>query len=54
MSDPDLGWIMGKTLIGDHDVLHLLPQPIESLTHALAWNDCQVCYYAARAVVAML
>ncbi|KZV49068.1 hypothetical protein F511_11019 [Dorcoceras hygrometricum] len=42
MSDPDLGWSMGKTLIGDHDVLHLLPQPTESLTHALAWNACQV------------
>ncbi|KZV38518.1 hypothetical protein F511_37631 [Dorcoceras hygrometricum] len=42
MSDPDLGWSMGKTLIGDHEVLHLLPQPTESLTHALAWNACQV------------
>ncbi|KZV50797.1 guanylate-binding protein 4 [Dorcoceras hygrometricum] len=42
MSDPDLGWNMGKTLIGDNDVLHLLPQPTESLTHALAWNACQV------------
>ncbi|KZV23783.1 hypothetical protein F511_22447 [Dorcoceras hygrometricum] len=42
LSDPDLGWSMGKTLIGDHDVLHLLPQPTESLTHALAWNACQV------------
>ncbi|KZV20602.1 B-cell receptor-associated protein 31-like [Dorcoceras hygrometricum] len=42
MSDPDLGWSMGKTLIGDHDVLHPLPQPTESLTHALAWNACQV------------
>ncbi|KZV41824.1 hypothetical protein F511_37374 [Dorcoceras hygrometricum] len=36
LSDPDLGWNMGKTLIGDHDVLHLLPQPTESLTHALS------------------
>ncbi|KZV22120.1 hypothetical protein F511_11648 [Dorcoceras hygrometricum] len=42
MSDPDLGWSMGKTLIGDHVVLHLLPQPTESLIHALAWNACQV------------
>ncbi|KZV36628.1 hypothetical protein F511_40968 [Dorcoceras hygrometricum] len=42
MSDPDLGWSMGRTLIGDHDVLHLLPQPTESLTRALAWNACQV------------
>ncbi|KZV50238.1 hypothetical protein F511_03192, partial [Dorcoceras hygrometricum] len=42
MSDPDLGWSMGKTLIRDHDVLHLLPKPTESLTHALAWNACQV------------
>ncbi|KZV57995.1 hypothetical protein F511_44590 [Dorcoceras hygrometricum] len=50
MSDPDLGWSMGKTLIGDHDILHLLPQSTESLTHALAWNSCQVCY----SVVAML
>ncbi|KZV36359.1 hypothetical protein F511_03800 [Dorcoceras hygrometricum] len=41
MSDPDLGWSMGKTLIGDHDVLHLLPQPTESLTHALARNAFQ-------------
>ncbi|KZV52118.1 hypothetical protein F511_07073 [Dorcoceras hygrometricum] len=29
LSDPDLGWNMGKTLIGDHNVLHLLPQPTE-------------------------
>ncbi|KZV32690.1 flowering time control protein FPA-like [Dorcoceras hygrometricum] len=42
MGDPDLGWNMGRTLIGDHDVLHLLSQPAESLTHALAWNACQV------------
>ncbi|KZV21467.1 hypothetical protein F511_15618, partial [Dorcoceras hygrometricum] len=42
MSDPDLCWSMGKTPIGDHDVLHLLPQRTESLTHALAWNACQV------------
>ncbi|KZV14596.1 hypothetical protein F511_42339 [Dorcoceras hygrometricum] len=50
LSDPDLGWYMGKTLIGDHDVLHILPQPTESLTHALSGNACQVCYY----IVAML
>ncbi|KZV25503.1 hypothetical protein F511_07213 [Dorcoceras hygrometricum] len=42
LSDPDLGWNMRKTLIGDHDVLHPIPQPIESLTHALAWNAFQV------------
>ncbi|KZV33965.1 hypothetical protein F511_04190 [Dorcoceras hygrometricum] len=42
LNDPDLSWNMGKTLIGDHDVLHLLPQPTESLTHALAWNAFQV------------
>ncbi|KZV45931.1 Structural constituent of ribosome [Dorcoceras hygrometricum] len=42
MSDKDLGWSMGKTIIGDHDILHLLPQPTESLTHALAWNAFQV------------
>ncbi|KZV27098.1 putative RNA polymerase II transcription factor B subunit 1-1 [Dorcoceras hygrometricum] len=42
LSDPDLGWNMGKTLTRDHDVLHLLPQPTKSLAHALAWNACQV------------
>ncbi|KZV15928.1 ATP-dependent Clp protease proteolytic subunit-related protein 4, chloroplastic-like [Dorcoceras hygrometricum] len=42
LSDPDFGWYMGKNLIGDHDVLHLLLQPTESLTHSLAWNACQV------------
>ncbi|KZV18564.1 hypothetical protein F511_13485 [Dorcoceras hygrometricum] len=47
ISHPDLAWSMGKTLIGDHDVLHLLPQQTESLTHALAWNSCQVLLLAS-------
>ncbi|KZV33770.1 hypothetical protein F511_09441 [Dorcoceras hygrometricum] len=46
---PEFGWNMGKTLIRDHGVLHLLPQPIESLTHALAWNAFQTREGAFRA-----
>ncbi|XP_073147970.1 uncharacterized protein [Henckelia pumila] len=42
LKDPDIGWRNGANLIGDHDRLHLLPQPTEVLTRSLASSAFQI------------
>ncbi|XP_073138196.1 uncharacterized protein [Henckelia pumila] len=42
LKDPEIGWRMGADLIGDHDRLHLLPQPTEVLTRSLASSAFQI------------
>ncbi|XP_073138034.1 uncharacterized protein [Henckelia pumila] len=42
LKDPEIGWRIGANLIGDHDRLHLLPQPIEVLTRSLASSAFQI------------
>ncbi|XP_073146560.1 uncharacterized protein [Henckelia pumila] len=42
LKDSEIGWRTGANLIGDHDRLHLLPQPTEVLTRSLASSAFQI------------
>ncbi|XP_073136359.1 uncharacterized protein [Henckelia pumila] len=42
LKDLEIGWRTEADLIGDHDRLHLLPQPTEVLTRTLASSAFQV------------
>ncbi|XP_073034820.1 uncharacterized protein [Primulina eburnea] len=41
LEDPEIGWKKGRSIVGDHDMVHLVSLPTDSFAHSLAWNSCQ-------------
>ncbi|XP_073014589.1 uncharacterized protein [Primulina eburnea] len=41
LEDPKIGWKKGRSIVGDHDMVHLVSLPTDSFAHSLAWNSCQ-------------